>query len=110
LTSDSKDTEALQMALQAFPAGSYELLGNGLPLRRYVKDANEKGELLHMHWWEVAVPMPPRSVRLVMFAHTILASQENDPRIKAELSFIDNSVRNATFARVPGVAGPFNHE
>jgi hypothetical protein len=110
LSFDSKDTPAVQMAIKFFPENSYELLQNGFPIRRYVKDAVEKGEHLRIHRWEIAVPVPPRSVRLLMFAHTVLRSQENDPRIKAELSFIDASVRRAVYAQAAGVVGDYQHK
>jgi hypothetical protein len=110
LSFDSKDTPAVQMAMKVFPENSYELLPNGFPIRRYVKDAVEQGEQLRIHRWEIAVPVPPRSVRLLMFAHTVVRSQENDPRIKAELSFIDGSVRRAVYAQAAGVAGDYQHK
>lgn len=107
LSFDAKDSDATQMALKVFPANSYELLPNGFPLRRYVKDGREDGERLRIYRWEVAVPVPPRSARLLMFAHTVLASQENTPRTKAELSFIDQSVRQAIYSQAVGVAGDY---
>jgi hypothetical protein len=110
LSFDSKDKAAAQMAIDVFPANSYELLGNGFPLRRYMKEGMEDGERLHIHRWEVAVPVPPHSVRLAMFAHTVLASQENSPRVKAELALIDRSVRGAVFSQAVGVSGDYQHK
>lgn len=110
LSFESKGTPANQMALAAFPAGSFELIGKGFPLRKAVEKATEDNEALHIHKWDVAVPVPPNSLRLVLFSYTILASQETEVETKAELSLINNSVRAAAFSQAAGVPGNYKHE
>jgi len=107
LSFESKDEPAEKMALSVFPAGSYELLPNGFPMRYEVTEASEHGENLHLHSWSIAVPVPPHSVRLAMFRHTVLAGQESDPLISAELDFLQRSIRSAAFSQASGVAGDF---
>jgi hypothetical protein len=82
-----------------------DTLGPGIFLKRYVAEAVEKGQPLHIHRWEVAVPVPPDSARLVIFSHTVLAGQESDPAIAAELSFVDEAVRAAAYSNARGVSG-----
>lgn len=109
LSFSSKDVPAKQMAATAFQKGSFELLQDGFPLRKSVVAAEEKGHKLHLHSWEIAVPVQPNSLRIVAFRHTVLAEQEQDPLIVQELEFIDKSVRVATFSQEPGLAGGHVH-
>jgi hypothetical protein len=108
LSFSSKDEPAQQMALRAFPAGSYEILSNGFPIQYEIKEATEHGAKLHLHSWSIAVPIPPHSMRLVMFCHTVLAGQENDPLIESELDLLQSSIRSASFSQAPGVSGDFH--
>jgi hypothetical protein len=105
LSFSSKDEPAQQMALRAFPTGSYEILSNGFPMQYEIKEATDHGEKLHLHSWSIAVPVPPHSIRLVVFRHTVLAGQESDPLIKSELDFLQSSISSAHFSQPPGVAG-----
>ena len=89
---------------------SYEALKCGLGLKRYVKIVEENEELLSLHRWDIHVPVPPTGFRLVCFSYTILASQENDPKIKEELVLIEEIVRIARFSTAKGVAGGYYHE
>lgn len=109
LSFSSKDVPANQMAATAFPKGSFELLQDGFPLRKTLVDAKEKGHKLHLHSWEIAVPVPPNSLRIVAFRHTVLAEQEQDSQIVQELEFIDKSVRAATFSQEPSLTGNHIH-
>jgi hypothetical protein len=107
LSFSSNNEPAQIMALSAFPEGSYELLQDGHPLRYEVKETNERGEKLHLHTWSVAVAVPPHSMRLALFHHTVLAGQEGDPLISQELAFLHKSIRSAVFSTAPGVAGNY---
>jgi hypothetical protein len=102
---DSPSTPAEEMARRAFSEGGIELLPNGFPMRHHVETDNEKGEALELHCWKIAVPVPPHSLRLVCFAHTILAGQQSDPKIAAELKLLDASIRSAEFSQQSGVSG-----
>jgi hypothetical protein len=99
-----------QAAGRVFPAGSFEVLPSGLCLRHHMLPGKENGEFLHIHRWEIAIPIPPKSFNLVCFAYTIVAGQESTPRIAAELKLVDLLVRSAEFGRVPGVSGHYFHD
>jgi hypothetical protein len=107
LSASSKDEPAQKMALRVFPSGTYELLANGFPMRYEIKDGDEGGVKLHLHSWSVAVPVPPHSLRLVIFRHAVLAGQESDPLIKTELDFLQQSIRHAVFSQAPGISGDY---
>jgi len=104
---DSPSKSAEEMARTAFPQNGVELLPSGFPMRHYVKPAKENGEALEIHRWEIAVPVPPRTLRLVCFAHTILAGQQSAPKIATELKLLDESIRAAEFSQETGVSGAF---
>lgn len=102
-----KNESAQEMALSTFAAGSFELLPSGFPLRYEVKEGAEDGEKLLLHFWSVAVPVPPSSARVALFSYTIVKGQENEPRIKQELAFLHKSIRSAVFSTEAGAAGSY---
>ena len=79
----------------------------GFFLKRALKEAHENGETLQLHRWEVTVPVPPDSFRIVIFTHTILKGQENDPAIREELEVINTSVRTASYSTEIGSTGDY---
>lgn len=81
-----------------------EDLQDGLRLRSYMTTAESNGESLNIYRWQVAVPVPPRSLRLLHFTHTILKGQESDKDIVAELRMIESSIRAARYSRDTGTA------
>ena len=110
LSFESTSEENWEQAVgRVFPAGSFELLPSGLNLRQYMLPGEENDEILHIHRWEIAIPIPPKRFNLVCFAHTIIAGQESTPIIAAELKLVDLLVRSAEFGRVPRVAGTYHH-
>jgi hypothetical protein len=86
------------------------VLPSGFGMRRYVWPAVEGDEKLNLHRWEVMVPLQPHTLRIVLFAHTVLAGQEEDPYIAAELESIDEAIRAAEYSQEEGVAGAFYHD
>lgn len=105
LAFQSEADAAEQMARYPFPAGSYETLPAGFPVRHSVRNATERTEQLRAYKWEIAVPVSPSDLRVFVFRYIILAGQENDPRFAAELAFMHSSIWNAEFSSKPGVAG-----
>ena len=93
---------AEQGVAAAFPACSFEWLANGLALRHRIVSSHERGEALHLHRWEIAIPVPPDRVRLACFTYAILACQEHEPDTVAELALVAQSVRAADYARQAG--------
>ena len=92
-----------QVILDAFGAEGHEMLPCGFALRHGMKTAEERGSQLHLHRWEVLVPVTPIHARLACFTHTLLAAQEETEMAKKELNIVDSSVRTARFATAPGV-------
>lgn len=94
----------LEAAIGEIFAGSgHESLPMGFPMRRYVKEAEERGTTLHLHRWEILVPVLPNRWRLICFTHTVLAAHEKNPATQAELQLVDDIVRNADYSTVPGI-------
>jgi hypothetical protein len=104
LSFQSEKEPASQMALSAFK-GAHELRSDGLPMRYYVKSAEEDGQPLEIHRWEVAIPVPPHSLRLAVFSYTILEGQQADARIREELAVVGALISTAEFSSEPGVSG-----
>src|SRR5919108_1502907 len=107
LTFESDDTPALQMALDAFPVDSFQLLPAGFPIQYAINEAMEHEEQLHIHIWKIAVPIPPHGLRIVVFQHTILARQESDSLIISELALLRESIHSAHFSQAAGITGSY---
>jgi hypothetical protein len=104
ITAESKDGEPAEQAIErSFPADSCELLPSGVRLRRRKLPGEERGTALVIYRWELGVTVPPSRIRVVCFTHTVLATRDSDPATKAELSFIEDSIRRAEFSREYGV-------
>jgi hypothetical protein len=106
---ESKDVPSKQMVSTVFPVGSFTILSNECPIRRSIKEAQEEGHHLHIHSWEIAVPVPPHGMRVICFRHTILANQENDPAIAAELTYLEHCIQAAEFSELAAVSGDYHH-
>jgi hypothetical protein len=78
-------------------------LRDGNAVARYIKSGGDQGQLLQIHYWEVANPVPPRHMRFVVFSYTILASQASDALIREELALLDRLICDAKFADKPGI-------
>ena len=110
LTFESDDTPAQQMSLNAFPVDSFQLLPTGFPILYAVNEAMEDEDRLHIHIWKVAVPILPHCLRIVVFQHTILASQESDPLIMSELALLRQSIHSAHFSKQQASRAATLHE
>jgi hypothetical protein len=105
---DSESTPAQEMAVSALK-GAVERSAEGFPLHYEIRSAEEAGEQLEIHRWQVAIPVLPHTMRLAVFSYTILAGQQRDPRIAEELRVVDTAVRNASFSTQRGVSGNYDH-
>jgi hypothetical protein len=90
-----------------YPAGPPALTNGGFPLEHDVRTATEGSNKLLIYKWMVTVATKPGTFRLFIFQHTILASQVADPRIVAEVKFLNRSIRAATYSVAPGVGGAY---
>ncbi len=104
VTAESKSDESSEQAIErSFPATNCESLPCGVRLRHSKVLSQERGTALVFHRWEVGVAILPRRVRVICFTYTVLSAQESDAATKAELAFIDDSIRRAEFSREHGV-------
>lgn len=109
LSFESQDTPAEQMAATAFRDGKVSATTSGFPLHREEKTAEENGESLHIISWEVAIPVPPKSLRLAIFSYTILKKQLKDSAFIAEIEQLQRSIEQAVYSQAAGVAGDYEH-
>lgn len=93
------DEPAKKMAKEVLPPGSYQMIGNGIPLHRHVKSSFSAGQEHFVYRWDFAVPQPPSSVRLVKFSYKVPAARANEPHAKAIVEFLDKNLRNAKFSQ-----------
>jgi hypothetical protein len=99
-TSDTKLTSDRVLAQIGHPAS--EILPNGNAISTRVSRETEQGTPLITYWWYVANVVSPTHVRIANFSYTILSSNEGSALTKAELSFLEKSIRNASFSAEAG--------
>lgn len=109
LSFESQNTPAEQMAATAFRDGKVWATTSGLPLRCEENAAEENGESLHIVSWEVAIPVPPKSLRLAIFSYTIIKKELQNPAIIAEIKQLQRSVEQARYSQAAGIAGDYEH-
>jgi len=100
------DVMALDAATrQIFDDGPHEVLPCGFPMRQRMAQTEEQGTPLHIHRWEILVPVsgPRTRFRMVCFTHTVEVAQEGTPRTKDELTMINALVRAAIYSTELGV-------
>ena len=51
-------------------------LGRGNCMITYVHEAEEDGEPIRVHYWQIANPVPPQHVRVALFSFTVPAGSE----------------------------------
>jgi hypothetical protein len=108
LTFSSNGTEiCAEMVSRLIAKNGYRPLRDGLAISQEVKSAEEGREQLQIHYWNVAVPVEPDSVRIAVFSFTILAEQATDPNIRGEIELLAKSIRAAEFSRDEGVSGDY---
>ena len=108
-SSNGKETGE-QMVAGLVTKSGYQALGNGLAIKQYVEAAEENGEPLQLHCWEIAVPVKGCNARLAIFTYTILASQASELQTQQELLLLNRLIRAAEFSREQGVSGDHQHE
>ncbi|MFN6312824.1 MAG: hypothetical protein ACK56X_04440 [Planctomyces sp.] len=89
---------------------NYEPLQDELAIRRETESTSENGETLDIYSWNVAVPVPPNTVRLAVFSYTILQSQLSESPFQREIEVLDNSFRHAEYSKDAGMAGDYTPE
>ena len=87
-----------------------EVLPSGAAIARYVTHAEESGEHLRIHNWQIGVCVPPTHFRIVVFTYAIIEGQERDSKMQDELEWLDRLIATGEYPAVEGVAGDYYHE
>ena len=82
-------------------------LPQGRAIARYDKCLTEEGRELLVRYWEIAVPVPPRRLRIVVFSFTIPSSRAAEQAVQSELGMLDSSILNAEFSEEEGAVGDY---
>ena len=87
--------------------GKTERLHANLAIARDERNVSEGGESVFMRSWHVAVPVLPRTMRIVVFTYTVSAARLSDLDVQRELKDLDSAVRHGDYSTEPGVSGDF---
>jgi hypothetical protein len=88
--------------------GDYDQINYGAPAKRHMVESEEEGVKLHLYRWELLVPVPPQSLRIVILSYTIVAGQEADLRIKEEMEMVGSIIKTARYSQEVGVTGDYH--
>lgn len=108
--SSNKNESADAILSRLISESNYKSLRGDLAIKRSIKTSQEDGEQLQIHYWEVAIPVPPDRLRIAIFSYTVLASQAADRKTCAEIEMLESSILAADFSRQQGVSGDFHNE
>jgi hypothetical protein len=81
--------------------GTLTDLGNGNAILRYTKAAQEEGESLTIHYWQIANVVPPNHFRLAIFSYTKQKELADDDTA-ADVAMMDEELRVCRFAEELG--------
>ncbi len=77
-------------------------LNSGNAYATFEREAKESGAHLHIHYWVVANPVPPRHARIVTFSYTVVGNENNSTGTQQELRMLDSEIRAAQFSSAIG--------
>jgi len=77
--------------------GTLTDLGNGNAVLRYTEVAQEEGESLTIHCWQIANVVPPNHFRLAIFSYT-KSTELADDDMAADVAMLDEELRVCRFA------------
>jgi len=80
-----------------------ETLQNGNALAKRITKTTDRGQKITMYSWHLSASLPPETIRLANFTYTVLASETQSSTTMKDLSFIEASIRQATFSNEHGV-------
>ena len=95
--------DSARLALSTVLGLPAETLENGNALAKRVTQTTDRGQKITMHSWHLSASLPPETIRLANFTYTVLASQAQSPTTLDDLSFLEGSIRQATFSKEHGV-------
>jgi hypothetical protein len=76
-------------------------LGNGNALLRYTDVAQEEGEFLTIHYWQIANVVPPNHFRLAIFSYT-KPTELADDDMATDVAMMEEELRVCRFAEELG--------
>jgi hypothetical protein len=77
-------------------------LGHGNALLRYTELAQEDGESLTIHYWQIGNVVPPNHFRLAIFSYTVATKLAADDDVAAEVAVLEEELRACQFAEELG--------
>jgi hypothetical protein len=83
--------------------GPVERRNDGTALVRYSKQVDEEGTPIRIRYWQIAQPLPPRHLRILVFSLTSLESEEDAPALKATLALLESEIAAAELAPILGL-------
>jgi hypothetical protein len=83
--------------------GQPKLLLSGNALLRCTTHAVEGGTPITLHYWHLASCTPPAPPRVAIYSYTVASAIESSSLIQAELSFLEQSLPETSFAPFAGV-------
>jgi hypothetical protein len=99
------DGPSEQMIQDLIRKQGYKQLREDLAIRSETKSILEDSEMLEIYTWNVAIPVPPSSIRLAVFSYTVLKTQSTERSVQQEIEFLANSIFDADYSNAPGVSG-----
>ena len=101
------DDVAFEALSRSAEPGKVERLQNEMAIARSEKSAEDELGPIFVRSWQVAVPVPPNEVRIVVFSYTVGSDRLSDPLVQNELEALDSAVRLAEYSREPGIGGDY---
>jgi hypothetical protein len=77
-------------------------LGNGNAMITYVQEAEGDGESMTWQFWQIANPVPPKHIRVVLFSYAYPTDLAEDDEIRGQLAMLDREIRACSFADTVG--------
>lgn len=74
-----------------------EILSNGNAISKGIRRGTERGTPITIFWWHLVNVVSPQQIQVATFTYTVLSSSERSASTISELSFVEDSVRNADF-------------
>ena len=87
-----------------------EALASGAAVARYVTYAEEDGEDLRIHNWQICICVSTTHFRMVVFTYTIFDGQERGPKMQAELQLLDHLIIAGDYPARIGASGDYYHK
>jgi hypothetical protein len=85
------------------PSGRLTEPRSGVLCKRDVVEATEAGTALTLHLWKLYNAVPPRHVRIALFAFTVPEDAQDDPELASTLDMLERELPLASFSPTLGI-------